>query len=66
MTKTDDRKNAQSEQVLKQVELQRLNFETDFKTFSLQIAFSSFANMLGQVAGHPLDTVKVSSLHVFC
>ena len=49
-----------TKQVLEQVELQRQHFELTARTFGLQIAFASFSNALGQVAGHPLDTVRVS------
>ena len=61
MNKTSDQTaDMPTKQVLEQVELQRQHFELTARTFGLQIAFSSFSNALGQVAGHPLDTVRVS------
>lgn len=45
--------------VLKQIELQEPKFSCTIKTFCTQIVMASSANIMGQIAGHPLDTVRV-------
>ena len=45
---------------LKQVEYEKSKFEFKITDFGTQIAFSSAANIAGQVGGHPLDTIRVS------
>ena len=43
------------------MELQPQSFETTIRVFGTNIATASVANIFGQVAGHPLDTIRVSS-----
>lgn len=45
---------------LQAVEESQRALSLSLRFFCYQVAFSSFTNILGTIAGHPLDTIRVS------